>query len=75
MIITVKGLQKISDRLYIRVCTAKFITILYITKLIITYDRYNSLISIYVYTCRRMKNSFITVIEVENNEFGEIHSM
>ena len=40
MIISVKGLQKISDRLYIRVCTAKFITILYITKFIITNDRY-----------------------------------
>ena len=41
IIISVKGLQKISDRLYIRVCIAKFITILYITKFIITNDRYN----------------------------------
>ena len=41
IIILVKGLQKISDRLYIRVCIAKFITILYITKFIITNDRYN----------------------------------
>ena len=40
IIISVKGLQKISDRLYIRVCIAKFITILYI-KFIITNDRYN----------------------------------
>ena len=36
-----KGLQKISDRQYIRVCIAKFITILYISKFIITNDRYN----------------------------------
>ena len=36
IIISVKGLQKISDRL--RVCIAKFITILYITKFIITND-------------------------------------
>ena len=41
IIILVKDLQKISDRLYIRVCIAKFITILYITKFIITNDRYN----------------------------------
>ena len=41
IIISVKGLQKISDRLFIRVCIAKFITILYITKFIITNDRYN----------------------------------
>ena len=41
IIISVKGLQKISNRLYIRVCIAKFITILYITKFIITNDRYN----------------------------------
>ena len=41
IIISVKGLQKISDRLYIRVCIAKFITILYIPKFIITNDRYN----------------------------------
>ena len=41
IIISVKGLQKICDRLYIRVCIAKFITILYITKFIITNDRYN----------------------------------
>ena len=41
IIISVKGLQKISDRLYIRVCIAKFITILYITKFIITNDWYN----------------------------------
>ena len=41
IIISVKGLQKISDRLYIRVCIAKFITILYITIFIITNDRYN----------------------------------
>ena len=40
IIISVKGLQKISDRL-IRVCIAKFITILYITKFIITNERYN----------------------------------
>ena len=39
--ISVKGLQNISDRLYIRVCIAKFITILYITKFIITNDMYN----------------------------------
>ena len=32
---------KISDKLYIRVCIAKFITILYITKFIINNDRYN----------------------------------
>ena len=36
----VKSLQKISDRIYIRVRIAKFITILYITKFIITNDRY-----------------------------------
>ena len=42
IIISVKGLQKISDRLYIRVCIAKFITILYIAKFIITNDRYNT---------------------------------
>ena len=41
IIISVKGWEKISDRLYIRVCIAKFITILYITKFIITNDRYN----------------------------------
>ena len=41
IIISVKGLQKISDTLYIRVCIAKFITMLYITKFIITSDRYN----------------------------------
>ena len=41
IIISLKGLQKISDKLYIRVCIAKFITILYITKFIITNDRYN----------------------------------
>ena len=41
IIISVKGLQKISDSLYIRVCIAKFITILYLTKFIITNDRYN----------------------------------
>ena len=41
IIISVKGLQKISDRLYIKVCIAKFITILYITKFIITNDMYN----------------------------------
>ena len=41
IIISVKGLQKISDRVYIRVFIAKFITILYITKFIITNDRYN----------------------------------
>ena len=41
IIISVKGLQKKSDRLYIRVCIAKFITILYITKFIITNHRYN----------------------------------
>ena len=39
IIISVKGLQKISDRLY--VCIAKFITRLYITKFIITNDRHN----------------------------------
>ena len=39
IIISVEGLQKISDRLYIR-GVAKFITILYITKFIITNDRY-----------------------------------
>ena len=39
--ISVRGLQTISDRLYIRVCIAKFITILYIKKIIITNDRYN----------------------------------
>ena len=36
-----KGLQQISDRLYIRVCIVKFITILYITKCINSNDRYN----------------------------------
>ena len=41
IIISVKGLQKISDKLYIRVCIAKFITTLYITKFIITNDWYN----------------------------------
>ena len=41
IIISVKGLQKISDRLYIRVCIAQFITILYISKFSITNDRYN----------------------------------
>ena len=41
IVISVKDLQKTSDRLYIRVCIAKFITILYITKFIITNDRYN----------------------------------
>ena len=41
IIISVKGLQKISDRQYIRICIAKFITILYITKVIITNDRHN----------------------------------
>ena len=41
IIISVKGLQKISDKLYIRVCIAKCITILYITTFIITNDRYN----------------------------------
>ena len=41
IIISVEGLQNISDRLYIRVCIAEFITILYITKFIITNDRYN----------------------------------
>ena len=41
IIISVKGLQKISSKLYIRVCIAKFILILYITKFIITNDRYN----------------------------------
>ena len=34
-------LVKIGDRLYIRVCIAKFITVLYITKFVITNDRYN----------------------------------
>ena len=42
IIISVKDLQKISDRLYIRVCVAKFITILYITKYILTNDRYHT---------------------------------
>ena len=42
IIISVNGLQKISDRLYIRyICIAKFITRLYITKFIITNDRYS----------------------------------
>ena len=43
IIISVKGLQKISDRVYIRVCIAQFITILYIyiLKFSITNDRYN----------------------------------
>ena len=41
IIISVKGLQKIRDRLYIKVCLTKCITILYITKFIITNDRYN----------------------------------
>ena len=41
IIISVKGLQKISDGLYIRVCIAQFITILYISKFSITNDRYN----------------------------------
>ena len=41
IIISVKGLQKISDRLYIRVCIEQFITILYISKFSITNDRYN----------------------------------
>ena len=41
IIISVKGLQKICDRLYIRVCIAKIFTILYIRKFIITNDRYN----------------------------------
>ena len=41
IIISVKGLQKISDRLYIRVCIAQFITLLYISKFSITNDRYN----------------------------------
>ena len=41
IIISVKGLQKISDRLYIRVCIAQFITILYISKFSITNDRNN----------------------------------
>ena len=41
IIISVKGLQKITDGLYTRVCIAKFITILYLTKFIITNDRYN----------------------------------
>ena len=40
IIISVKGLQTISDRLYIRVCIAKFITILCIPKFVITSDRY-----------------------------------
>ena len=41
IIISVKGLQKISDGLYIRVCIAQFITILYISKSSITNVRYN----------------------------------
>ena len=41
IIISVKGLQKISDRLYIKVGIAKFIAILYIAKYVITNDRYN----------------------------------
>ena len=41
IIISVKGLQKISDRLCITVCIAKFITVQYITKFIITNERYN----------------------------------
>ena len=41
IIISVKVLQTISDRLYIMVCIAKFIIILYITKFIITIGRYN----------------------------------
>ena len=41
IIISVNGLQKISDRLYIKVGIAQFITILCITKFIITNDRYN----------------------------------
>ena len=41
IIISVKDLQNISDRLYICVCVAKFITTPYITKFIITNDRYN----------------------------------
>ena len=41
IIISVQGLQKISDRLYIRVYVEQFITILYITKFSITNDRYN----------------------------------
>ena len=41
IIISVKVLQKISNRLYIRRSIGKFITILYITIFIITNDRYN----------------------------------
>ena len=41
IIISVKGLQKISNRLYIRVCIAQFITMLHISKFSITNDRYN----------------------------------
>ena len=41
IIISVKVVHKISDRLYTRVCIAKFITILYITNFFITNDRYN----------------------------------
>ena len=41
IIISVKGLPKISDRLYIMPCIAKFITILYITKFIMTNDKYS----------------------------------
>ena len=40
IIISLKGLQKISDRLYIREWIAKFITILYKRKFIITNDGY-----------------------------------
>ena len=41
IIISVKGFQKISDRLCIRICIAQFINILYISKFIITNDRYS----------------------------------
>ena len=42
IIISLKGLQKkICDRQYIKVGIAKFITILYIAKFVITNDRYN----------------------------------
>ena len=41
IIISLKGVQKLCDRLHIRVCVAKLITLLYITKFIITNDRYN----------------------------------
>ena len=66
IIISVKGLQKISDRLYIRVCKAKFITILYIAKFIITNDRYNK---------QTNNNDLLEKMAVQRTAYTRINSL